>query len=131
MARKNIYTGFSLGLYRPHRFLIFMNQGDSGSQRRPVELLDFKYGTSLVRSEMDLSSQIWHIHHYGVTVDYKLEGNRATVTLYGENVPLKERGILGRPPISEIERIIVEEAKNPRYTQLEEDAGRVAQKIRS
>ena len=118
MASKDIYCGPSQGLYRPHRFLIFMDQGESGSERRPVGWLDFKYSTSLVSLESVLDNQVWHIHHYGVTVSYKLENDTVTVRLYGEDVPLKEDGILGKPPISEVERIIIEEAKKPRYAEI-------------
>ena len=119
MARKDIYCGPPQGLYRPHQFLIFMDQGDSGSERRPVELLDFKYGTSLVSLEGVLNNQIWHVHHYGVTVSYRLENDKVTVRLYGEDIPLREGGILGKPLISEVERIIIDETKNPRYAEIE------------
>lgn len=99
-----------------------MDQGESGSNRRSVEFLDFEYGTTLVRLERDLSNQVWHIHHYGVTVYYMTENNRVTVTLYGEDIQLRERGILSKPPLSEIERIIIEESRSPKYAKIEKDS---------
>lgn len=117
MARADIYSGPPRGLYRPHLFLIFMDQGQSGSSRRPVELLDFKYGTTFISAGPE--HQIWHIHHYGVTLDYRLKDNNVIIQLFGENIPLIAHGILSKPPISEVERIIKEEANNMKYKKME------------
>mgnify|MGYP001610348023 FL=1 len=124
MDTKEIYHGPSQGLYRPLDFLFFMDQGQGGSNPRPVQLLDFKYGTSAVYMGQSVRQQVWHVHHYGVTVKYELEHDRVTVRLYGEYIPLRNEGILSKPPISEVERIIIEEAKKPRYLEIEENIKR-------
>jgi hypothetical protein len=128
MAVKTIYSGPPKGLYRPGQFLFFMDQ-----DAKLLELRDFNYGATLVFSSSSerLSSsfnqknnwQIWHVHHYGVTVDYFLKNEKAEVRLFGEDIPLREQGLLSRAPIAEVERIIKQEAENPRYTKIELEAG--------
>lgn len=119
MGRSDMYYGPPRGLYLPHMFLFFMDQEDSGPIRWPVELLAFKHGTALIGTG-DINHQIWHIHHYGVTLDYRLEYNNVTISLFGEDIPLRKYGLLSKPPISEVERIIKEEANKPKYAEMEQ-----------
>ena len=119
MAGKEIWSA-PAGLYRPLSFLLFMDQGGARRQRDREAQLAFPWGTVAVYVDQRLMTQVWHVHHYGVTVAYKLKQNRVIVSLYDEAIPLNE-GSLRNPPLSEVERIIENEAKNPEYARLERE----------
>ena len=83
--QKIIYNGPARYLYSPLHFMIFMDQGHSGGNRNYP---DFEYGTEKVHSGNNSRLQIWCVNHYGVTVRYKVEGKKAEVTLFGEDIPM-------------------------------------------
>ncbi len=116
--KKEIYYGPARGLYRPQRFMFFLDNGQSGSHPLPIDAKPFKFGTDLVHLADSLQTQVWHVHYLGVTVRYKKEEDIAKVVLFGEYIAkFRSSEII---PLNEVERIILEEAKHPKYALLEQ-----------
>lgn len=124
--RKEIYTGPARNLYDPTHFLIFMNQGQTGNKRYDTSIeREFQYGTELVHVDKTSEFQVWHVNHYGVTVCYEANRGQATITLFGEDVPMP---LVGRTPEDEVKspKDLVEdiikkkaESEDKRYKELE------------